>query len=206
MKEADRRQASGDEPLRTERLVIRCWRPGDAGLLKEAIDSSLPELGQWMPWAATEPSPIESLTERIDKFRRAFEEGRDWTYGLFDPGQTRVIGGAGLHRRGEPERLEIGYWIRSSETGRGLATEAAAALATVAFREHGVTAVEIRCDPRNTASAAVPRRLGFRHVQTLRGEETAPDGSSRDTMVWSLDATAAARLQTRLEERARKER
>lgn len=196
------REAAWHQPLRTARLLIRGWRPGDAGMLKEAIDSSLPELVQWMPWAATEPSPLESIAERIDKFRRAFDEGRDWTYGVFDAAETRVIGGSGLHRRAEPRRLEIGYWIRSSDTGRGLATEAAAALAAAAFRLHDVDAVEIRCDPRNAASAAIPRRLGFRHQQTLREEGTAPDGSPRDTMVWLLDAPGARRLRARLEEQA----
>jgi RimJ/RimL family protein N-acetyltransferase len=177
-------------PIRTARLLIRCWEPGDAPLLKAAIDSSLAELSQWMPWASSEPSPLASITERIDKFRRAFTEGRDWTYGLLDAGESRVIGGAGLHPRTEPGRLEIGYWIRSSEAGKGYATEAAAALTARAFSLHGVDAVEIRCDPRNARSAAVPRRLGFRLEATLEGDAVAPDGSRRDTLVWLLEAPA----------------
>jgi len=179
-------------PIRTRRLLLRCWRGEDATLLKEAVDDSLTELQRWMPWAATEPSPLQSFADRIAKFRRAFEEGRDWTYGVFDPGEARVLGGAGLHARSEPGRLEIGYWIRSGETGKGLATEVAAALADRAFRLHGVEAVEIRCDARNEASAAVPRRLGFRHAATLTGDETGSDGSPRDTLVWVLDSPGAS--------------
>ena len=57
-------------PIRTAHLVIRCWEPGDAPMLKDAVDSSLPELRLWMPWALTEPSPLESVRERIAKFRR----------------------------------------------------------------------------------------------------------------------------------------
>ena len=174
-------------PIHTPRLLLRCWRREDAALLKEAVDDSLPALQRWMPWAATEPSPLQSFEERIGKFRRAFAEGREWTYGVFDRGETRVVGGAGLHSRSEQGRLEIGYWIRSGETGKGLATEVAAALADRAFALHGVEAVEIRCDPLNVASAAVPRRLGFRHAATLEADETRADGSSRDTMVWVLE-------------------
>lgn len=177
-------------PIRTARLLLRAWRQEDAVLLKEAVDHSLPELKRWMPWAASEPSPLESFIERIEKFRRAFEEGRDWTYGVLDPDGTRALGSAGLHARGEAGRLEIGYWIRSGETGKGLATEVAAALAERAFAFHGVEAVEIRCDPLNVASAAVPRRLGFRHAATLEANETSPDGRPRDTMVWVLDRPA----------------
>ena len=179
-------------PMRTPRLVIRCWQAGDAPLLKEAIDSSLTELQQWIPWAITEPSPLESITQRIDKFRRAFDEGRDWPYGIFDASESRVIGGAGLHPRTRPGWLEIGYWIRSSETGQGFATEVAAALADCAFRVHGASGVEIRCDPRNARSAAVPQRLGFSLGATLEGNTFAPDGSARDTQVWVLDSPARA--------------
>lgn len=179
-------------PIRTERLVLRCWQRDDAPLVKEAIDSSLDELRQWMPWARSEPSPLESIAQRIEQFRRAFEEGRDWTYGILDAAESRVIGGSGLHPRTRPGRLEIGYWIRSSDTGQGFATEAAAALADRAFRLHGAEGVEIRCDPRNARSAAVPQRLGFVLEQTLVGDTTAPDGSVRDTQVWLLRAAGAA--------------
>jgi RimJ/RimL family protein N-acetyltransferase len=48
--------------------------------------------------------------------------------------------------------------------------------------------VEIRCDPRNERSAAVPRRLGFEHVATLAGDRAGRDGIARDTMVWQLTA------------------
>lgn len=179
-------------PMRTARLVIRCWQAGDAPLLKEAIDSSLTELQQWIPWSVTEPSPLESIAQRIEKFRRAFDEGRDWPYGILDASESRVIGAAGLHPRTRPSCLEIGYWIRSSETGQGFATEAVAALAERAFHLHGADAVEIRCDPRNARSAAVPQRLGFTLEQTLLGDTTAPDGSIRDTQVWLLPAPRPA--------------
>jgi len=179
-------------PIRTTHLVIRCWEPRDAPMLKEAVDSSLTELRLWMPWALTEPSPLESISERIAKFRRAFVEGRDWVYGIFDENETRVIGGTGLHPRTLPGRLEIGYWVRSSETGKGYGTEAAAALMERAFREHGVVAVEIRCVPRNERSAAIPRRLGFRLENLLEGDAVAPDGSPRDTQVWVREAAGVA--------------
>ena len=43
----------------TERLVLRCWEPRDAPLLKEAVDSSIDHLLPWMPWAAHEPQSLE---------------------------------------------------------------------------------------------------------------------------------------------------
>lgn len=62
--------------------------------------------------------------------------------------------------------------------------------------------VEIRCDPANAASAAIPRKLGFTHEATLRGRSTTETGAPRDSMVWTRfredypgTASAAAELQ-----------
>jgi RimJ/RimL family protein N-acetyltransferase len=58
---------------------------------------------------------------------------------------------------------------------------------------HQVKAVEIRCDPDNARSAAVPRRLGFEHITTLEGDRVRRDGTLHDTMVWQLTAPLAGR-------------
>ena len=36
--------------IETERLVLRCYDPEDAPLLKDAVDRSLDHLRPWMPW------------------------------------------------------------------------------------------------------------------------------------------------------------
>jgi RimJ/RimL family protein N-acetyltransferase len=176
----------GDTLFRTRRLLLRCWRPSDAPALKQAIDGSLAHLRPWMPWALSEPSEVESIAARLASFRERFGAGKDWTFGVFDPGETEVLGGAGIHRRGAPDALEIGYWIRASVAGQGLGTEAAEALTMVGFVQLGAPRMEIRCDPHNLRSVGVPRRLGYRHLQTLVADTITPAGEPRDTMVWSL--------------------
>jgi RimJ/RimL family protein N-acetyltransferase len=179
-------QAGPSERIGTRRLLLRCWRPEDAALLKHAIDGSLDHLRAWMPWAMAEPSPLPVLEARLAKFRNDFLSGTEWLYGIFDPAEHQVLGGAGLHRRQGPGVLEIGYWVRADVTGQGYATEAAAALTRTGFRDSTVERMEIRCDPRNLRSAAVPRRLGYRHARTLERDANTPDGQPRDTMVWEL--------------------
>src|SRR5690606_13726610 len=107
-------------------------------------------------------------------------------YGIFNPEETRLLGGTGLHTRiGEGGR-EIGYWIHSDFINQGLATEVSAALTRVAFEIDKVQRVEIHCDPNNLRSAAVPRKLGYTHDGTLRQRLPNRDGSFRDVMIWSL--------------------
>ncbi|MEW5929317.1 MAG: GNAT family protein [Gemmatimonadota bacterium] len=171
--------------VHTPRLVVRCWEPRDAPLLSAAVEASLEHLRAWMPWAAAEPKDLETRIEDLRRFRGNFDLGVDLMYGIFDRPEARVLGGTGLHTRAG-ERREVGYWIHAGHVGRGLATEAAAALTRVAFEVERVRRLEIRCDPLNARSAAIPAKLGFRHEATLRGDALAPDGGPRDTMVWGL--------------------
>jgi RimJ/RimL family protein N-acetyltransferase len=172
------------ERITTERLLLRCWEPADAPALRAAIDASLDQLRDWLPWASAEPTPVEELAIRLEGFAHRFRAGEEWAFGVFDLRDGAVLGGAGLHRREAPDALEIGYWLRADTVGRGLATEAVQALARIALAPGGPTRVEIRCDPKNGRSIAVARRAGFRHVRTLVAHDTTPSGEPRDTMVW----------------------
>ena len=178
-----------DPPYRvvTERLVIRCWEPTDALRLKDAIDSSLEELRPWMPWARSEPQELSEKVAVLRKFRGQFDLGTDFVMGMFERDESAVVGGTGLHKRRGAHAFEIGYWVRSSHVGRGLATESTACLTRVAFELCDVDRVEVRVDPANEPSLAIPRRLGFAEEGMLR-RRLPPDenGVPRDVIVFSL--------------------
>lgn len=174
--------------IETPRLVLRCWDPADAPLLKTAVEESLDHLLPWMPWAEQEPTDLATKVRLLRTFRSDFDGDRDYVYGIFDPAEEHVLGGSGLHtRRGDAAR-EIGYWIHRDHAGRGLITEATAALVRMAFEHDGVDRVEIHCRPDNVRSAAVPRKLGFSHEATLRRRTLGAGGQPEDAMVWTLFA------------------
>jgi RimJ/RimL family protein N-acetyltransferase len=152
----------------TERLVVRCWDPRDAPLLKEAIDSSVDYLRPWMPWAQDEPQTLEEKVGLLRTFRGRFDLGEEFVYGIFTGDESQVVGGTGLHTRVGESAFEIGYWIRESRAGEGLATESTAALTRVALELCEVDRVEIHTDPANEASRSIPRKLGFIEEATLR--------------------------------------
>jgi RimJ/RimL family protein N-acetyltransferase len=172
--------------VHTQRMVIRCWNPGDAALLKEAIDSSLDHLRPWMPWAQEEPEELPAKVQKLRSFRGQFDLDQNFIYGIFNLAESQALGGTGLHPRLGDDALEIGYWIRADSVNRGLATEAAASLTMVAFEVNRVRRVEIHCDPENKYSAAVPRKLAYRHEATLRQRVMASDGKYRDAMIWTM--------------------
>jgi RimJ/RimL family protein N-acetyltransferase len=168
----------------SDRLVMRCWEPRDAPALKDAVDASIDHLLPWMPWAAHEPQTLEEKVVLLRGFRGRFDLEQDFVYGIFDRDESEVVGGTGLHTRIAPEAYEIGYWIRASRAGAGLGTESTAALARAAFELTDVERIEIRVDPANERSRAIPRKLGFTEEATLRRRLHYPE--PRDVVVYAL--------------------
>lgn len=196
--------------IETARLVIRCYDPADAPLLKAAVDASVEHLRPWMPWAANEPQPLEQKIELLRSFRGKFDLGQEFPFGIFSPDEREQLGGTGFHPRVGPQALEIGYWVRVDAVNRGIATESTAALTRVGFELLKLQRLEIRCDPANAASAAVPRRLGYRHDATLRRcIISGVEGKLRDSMVWTMLAeeyasSPAAKVEYRAFDAARR--
>ena len=174
--------------IETERVVIRCYEPSDGPRLKEAVDASVEHLRPWMPWIRFEPQTEEQRVEFCRRARGDFDLDVNYTYGIFDRGETRLLGGTGLHQRGGPGSLEIGYWIRSDALRQGLATELAAVLTRVAFELAGAERVDIQVDPDNERSQGIPLKLGFTHEATLRRRLEAKDGTGprRDSMLFTM--------------------
>jgi RimJ/RimL family protein N-acetyltransferase len=171
----------------TERAVARCWEPRDAPFLKEAVDSSLDELRPWLPWALDEPQGLEEKVQLLRGFRGRFDLDESFVYGLFSRDESEVVGGSGLHRRVGEGAFEIGYWIRSSRAGQGLATEVTAALTRVGFEICEIDRIEIHCEPGNERSMRIPRKLGYTEEARLRRRLYAPPaGEPRDVVVFSM--------------------
>ena len=171
--------------IETQRLVVRCYNPSDASMLAQSITESVEHLRPWMVWAHSEPEPVDEKLKLLKRWRGNFDLGQDFAYGIFSPDESKLLGSTGLHTRLGESELEIGYWIHKDYIKQGLVTESTAALIRVAFEIIQVHRIEIHCDPRNLASAAVPRKLGFDHEGTLRAKIRFLD-SWRDLMIWGL--------------------
>jgi RimJ/RimL family protein N-acetyltransferase len=103
-----------------------------------------------------------------------------------DGSTGRLIGGTGLHRFDwQVPRFEVGYWVRRSEQGRGLISEAVQTLVRFAFDALQARRVEIRMSSTNLRSRAVAERCGFTLEGVLRQDSIGVDGAPRDTVVYS---------------------
>lgn len=176
----------------TERLAIRCWVPEDAPRLRAALDELDAHLRPWIPWMKDEPQPLEATVARLRRYRAHFDLDTDYRYAVLDPAEAELIGETGLYTRVGPGAREIGYWTHARHAGKGYAVESTAAMVKVAFEIDCVDRIEIHCAPENTASAAIPRRLGFTHEATLERRFEDNGGQMRSSMIWTLFRDAYA--------------
>lgn len=106
-------------------------------------------------------------------------------YGMFallarsDPAE--VIGFAGLVHPGGQVEAEIKYALRRAHWGRGLASEAAAALLSHGAQAHGLQRIIATVDPENIASQSVLLKAGLQRGELRRD---AQDGSLTQLFVW----------------------
>jgi RimJ/RimL family protein N-acetyltransferase len=173
------------EILTAESVQLRCWRPSFTEAMLLAVVESFYELEQWMPWAQQAPT-ADGLREVLRQGEIAFHADDNWEYAIFDARSEEIVGAAGLHRTEATDSFEIGYWVRTSRTGRGIATSAAQTLVSAARNLGIAKQVVIRMDQANTASASVARTLGF----TLQAEEAREITAISHTgqgYVWTLD-------------------
>lgn len=172
--------------LLTDRLVMRPPRAGDGAAVNAAVIESFPELTRWMPWAK-EPQTLDDSEAFVRRSAAEFGKREQLPMLLFLRDGDRMVGSTGLHRIDwSVPRVEIGYWCRTSLTGRGFIREAAAALTRMAFAELSAVRVEIRMDENNERSWRVAERLGFVLEGTLNHDARANDGTLRSTRVYAL--------------------
>jgi RimJ/RimL family protein N-acetyltransferase len=166
-------------------LVLRRLTVADAAAVATAVAENLEHLRPWMPWADADSANERFQRRRIAEADTQWARGADFGYGLFADDDRRLLGAFGLTARRGPRTLEIGYWLRADVTGRGLATRAVEALTDVAVNQPGVERVLVYCDEANHASAAIPRRLGYRldRIVAVPPEATAETGRQLEWVV-----------------------
>lgn len=173
--------------IETRRLVIRCYEPEDAPLLKAAVDASIEHLLPWMPWARFEPQSVEDKVQLLRSFRGQFDLDQSYVYGIFSADETEQLGGTGLHPRANEGSLEIGYWVAAGATGQGIATEVTAVLTRAGFEHAALDRIDVQVEPANERSLAIPRKLGFTEEGRLRRRLEAEEGEPRrDSIVFSM--------------------
>jgi len=170
----------------TPRFVLRPFKRRDTAAIHKAVTGSLTELQPWLPWASLDYS--RSVTQHfIRDSMNAWDSGRAFDFGVRRPeAPDRHVGNVSVWFTSRAYRVgEVGYWVRTDETGKGVCTEVTARVLQVGFEELGLHRVTLRIAVGNRGSERVAEKLGFLQEGTLR-EDVKVGSRWLDHTVWGL--------------------
>lgn len=152
----------------------------------DALRAAAADGALWTLWYTSVPAP-DATQAYVDEALQRQAQGRDHALVVRDHGGT-VIGSTRLcNLDAANRRLEIGYtWYAARVQRSAVNTETKRLLLTHAFETLGCMAVEFRTHWFNQRSRAAILRLGAKQDGVLRNHQRLPDGSVRDTVVFSI--------------------
>lgn len=145
--------------MSTGHVRIRQYRDTDGEAFCEAAQESHKEVYPWLEWCH-EGYTRKEADEWVSTQKKNFDEGSVYEFSIVDE-NDRILGGGGLNGISWHNRAaNLGYWIRSSAAGRGVATAAVIEMAKFAFSKTDLIRLEIVCAVGNVASQRVAEKVG----------------------------------------------
>jgi RimJ/RimL family protein N-acetyltransferase len=165
--------------IATPRLLLRTWKRGDEDALVRNIDHH----AVWRNVGDSIPHPYTRADAEV--FLALVEkDARSWNLAIVAGGEA--VGSIGLYRFDGRKRYTgtIGYMLGPHAWGRGIATEALAALADAAFVRTDLVRLEANVYAWNPASCRVLEKCGFVREGVLR-RSSFKDGEITDEFVYA---------------------
>lgn len=172
----------------------------EAGLKQAAADGEL-----WQIRVTSVPEP-DATADYIGDALRGRDTGDRFAFAVIDQATGNVIGTTSYHDiLPAVKRLEIGYtWYAKSYQRTSINTECKMLLLQHAFEKIAAIAFEFRTSWFNYPSREAIARLGAKQDGILRQHQKLPNGSYRDTVVFSILDSEWAGVKVNLEYRLQK--
>ena len=151
----------------TERLHIRRYESNDKAALFEAARASVGHVFEFLPWCHPDYAE-EDAASWLEMVSTNWKEGRAFSFAIFNKDQSEFLGGCGINRFDEHPVGNLGYWVKSGSTGRGIATEATLALAAFGIHKLGLQRIEIVMAVDNIPSRGVAEAAGAQFEGLIR--------------------------------------
>jgi RimJ/RimL family protein N-acetyltransferase len=168
-------------------ILIRPFRAEDLNALYEAVRESIAEVSPWLPWCHPNYA-IEDSYAFILSRKDAWGDETEYSFAVFDAKTETLLGGVGLNQVNRIYRCaNLGYWVRSSRAGHGIASSAARLAARYGLEELGLQRIEILAATGNHASQRAALKAGAVREGVLR-KRLLVNGEAQDAVVYSLVA------------------
>jgi ribosomal-protein-serine acetyltransferase len=169
-------------------MDIRPYRDGDADELFAAIRESLSELVPWLPWCHRDYSRAEAESW-IEVTLMGAREHTLYDFVVLANG--RFAGACGINQiDADAGSANLGYWMRTSCAGLGLAPRAVRAVVDWTFANTYLSRLEIVAAVDNERSQRVAEKAGAIR-EGIFAERATRDGRPVDAVVYAVTRPTA---------------
>lgn len=176
---------SGPALVANRVVQLRPFRLEDARPMYEAAHESMDQLAAWMTWCRPDYSLAEAEAF-VSQCGRAWQRGEHCSFAIIDSHNQNFLGSVGLNQLNHTHKFgNVGYWVRSAEAGRGVATSATRLAAAFGLNELGLQRLEFLIPAINVASQRVAQKIGAKFEGILRSRLLI-SGRSHDAAMYSL--------------------
>ena len=166
-------------------IIIRPCRLEDATVIYEGVQESMQEMLKWAPWCHPDYS-ISDCKSWLDSRHQMWSEGIEYDFVIFDPKDDTFLGGGAVDQINRKHNFaNLGYWVRSSQAGKGIATAALRLISQFGFKTLGFTRLEIVVAVQNKASQRVAEKVGAIREGIHRNRHVVRD-RIYDSVMYSL--------------------
>ena len=167
------------------KIILRPYRMEYVDKAYQAINESRAEISVWLPFAQ-EGYSIKDSRDWIKKRPQCWKKGIEYEFAIFDAEGDTIIGGCGLNGISkESRKANLGYWVRTSYTGRGVAAAATKLLARWGFEALKLKRIEIVVAVGNERSLRVVEKVGAKREGVLRNRINIHE-KMHDAVMYSL--------------------
>jgi RimJ/RimL family protein N-acetyltransferase len=166
-------------------ILIRTLSAEDIAAEYEAVCESIAEVSPWMAWCHPGYA-VEETAAFVASCEEAWKNGTDYGFGVFEVGTGKFLGGVGLSFLNRVHQCaNLGYWVRTSCTGRGVASAAARLAARFGLEQLGFLRIEILAAVGNLPSQRAAEKSGAVREGVLR-KRLLVNGRAHDAVLYSL--------------------
>lgn len=171
--------------LSDELVTLRPFQFDDAGELYAAVRESLANLKPWMSWAHDDYAR-EDARNFIAIVHARWGDGSVYGFAITDARSGAFLGGCSLsHIHPIYFFCNLGYWVRTSRRGNGVAVRAARLAARFAFERVGLIRAEVVIAAHNEASLKVAEKIGA-HREGILSNRMVVRKDIHDGVMFSL--------------------
>lgn len=167
--------------LETERLILRPFQETDLDEFFECCQN--PNLGNNAGW-----EPHKSIEESKEILSTVFMD-KAGVFAIVLKENNSLVGSIGIlidPKRENPQARMLGYWLKESYWGKGMASEATRAVLDYGFHTLNLNLISANCYPHNIRSRHLLERNGFIYEGILHEAEVTYDGKLYDHLCFYL--------------------